>query len=148
MSFSKRAPSRALLSHLRKSPFSPPSPCLRSIAYRQLRCESTENRPVGEGRSFKGQLYESTSARLAREQAERNRFSRERQEGSGGRNMALTFGGLCTIFLACFCCQLLIIIVCSDHRNGSWRLLLRNICHTCSIHRVYDSSLRDNTSKA
>jgi D-lactate dehydrogenase (cytochrome) len=49
---------------------------------------------VGDGRSFKGQLYESASVRLAREREERQRFSRERNEGAGGRNMALTFGML------------------------------------------------------
>ena len=93
MSFSTRAPSRALLSHLRRSPLSP-SPCLRSLASRQIRCESTEQKHPGEGRSFKGQLYESTAARLARERTERARFSRDRKEPSGARNIALTFGTL------------------------------------------------------
>lgn len=98
MPFSTRAPSRALLSHLRRSPLSP-SPCLRSLASRQIRCESTEQKPAGEGRSFKGQLYESTAARLARERTERTRFSRDRKEPSGARNIALTFGMVYAAFL-------------------------------------------------
>ncbi len=63
-----------------------------------MRWISTEktpaDRPAGDGRSFKGQLYDSASVRLAREREERQRFSRERNEGVGGRNMALTFGML------------------------------------------------------
>ncbi|KAI9840671.1 MAG: hypothetical protein M1830_007921, partial [Pleopsidium flavum] len=43
-----------------------------------------------EERSFKGQLYESTSQRLQRERAEQARFARERGESSGGRNAAIT----------------------------------------------------------
>jgi hypothetical protein len=97
MSFPKAAPSRALLSHLCRSSFSTPSPCLRSVASRQIRCESAEGKPVSGGRSFKGQLYESTAVRLARERAERERFSKVRKEGSGGRSMALTFGRLLKI---------------------------------------------------
>lgn len=45
-----------------------------------------------EERSFKGQLYESTSQRLQRERAEQRRFAKERGESSGGRNAAITFG--------------------------------------------------------
>ncbi len=98
MSFPKRAPSRALLSHLCRSPLSTPSPCLRVLASRHIRHESTGNKPAGEGRSFKGQLYESTAARLAKERVERARFSRDRKEPSGARNVALTFGTLRTIY--------------------------------------------------
>jgi D-lactate dehydrogenase (cytochrome) len=89
MSFAKRAPSRALLSHFCASPV---PPYLRTAASRQIRWESTEKKPAELGRSFKGQLYESTSARLEKERNERARFARERNEGAGGRNMALTFG--------------------------------------------------------
>jgi hypothetical protein len=97
MSSVNRAPSRALLSHLRRSPFSAPSPCLRILASRQIRCESKDSNPAGDGRSFKGQLYESTAARLARERTERARFSRDRKEPSGARNAALTFGTFHTL---------------------------------------------------
>ncbi|RAL61792.1 hypothetical protein DID88_002855 [Monilinia fructigena] len=45
----------------------------------------------GEGRSFKGQLYESTQARLIKERAEREQYSKNRNESSGGKNSALTF---------------------------------------------------------
>lgn len=44
------------------------------------------------GRSFKGQLYESTGARLVKERADRERFAKERNESAGGRTGALTFG--------------------------------------------------------
>ncbi|KAL2076042.1 hypothetical protein VTL71DRAFT_985 [Oculimacula yallundae] len=90
-----RAPSRALQATLRKSSAS--SPCLRTTArYTQVRYESTEKKPAapGEtlgGRTFKGQLYESAAGRLERERAEQARFSKQRNEGAGGRNSALTF---------------------------------------------------------
>lgn len=85
-------PSRALLTTLRNSArASRATPCLR-IAGRQLRWESTEQKPPGEGKSFKGQLYESTAIRLERERREQARFSKARNEGAGGRNMALSFG--------------------------------------------------------
>jgi D-lactate dehydrogenase (cytochrome) len=94
MSFPKRAPSKALLSNLTKSTRA--ATVFRTAAGRQLRWQSTEktpaDKPAGDGRSFKGQLYQSTSVRLAREREERQRFSRERNEGAEGRNMALTFG--------------------------------------------------------
>lgn len=89
MSFSRRAPSSALLSSLRTSS-SRSQFCLRSPATR-LRYASTEQNP-GEGRSFKGQLYESTQARLIKERAEREQYSKNRNESSGGKNSALTFG--------------------------------------------------------
>ncbi|KAF7864013.1 hypothetical protein EAF04_006978 [Stromatinia cepivora] len=88
MSFSRRAPSSALLSSLRASS-SRSQFCLRSPATR-LRYASTEQNP-GEGRSFKGQLYESTQARLIKERAEREQYSKNRNESSGGKNSALTF---------------------------------------------------------
>ena len=70
---------------------------LRATArHTQVRCESTEKKPSGpgetQGRTFKGQLYESAAARLERERAEQARFSKQRNEGAGGRNSALTFG--------------------------------------------------------
>lgn len=89
-----QAPSRALLSALRNSSSRASQakvPCLRT-AGSQLRWESTEQRPAGEGKSFKGQLYESTAVRLARERQEQERFSKARNEGGGGRNAALSFG--------------------------------------------------------
>ncbi|CZT08399.1 probable D-lactate dehydrogenase (cytochrome) [Rhynchosporium agropyri] len=89
-----RAPSRALQATIRKSSAS--SPCLQTTArYTQVRWESTEKKPAapGEslGRTFKGQLYESAAGRLERERAEQARFSKQRNEGAGGRNSALTF---------------------------------------------------------
>ncbi|KAI9837007.1 MAG: hypothetical protein M1819_000656 [Sarea resinae] len=44
-----------------------------------------------EGKSFKGQLYDSTAQRVRREREEQRRFAHERSESSGGRNAALTF---------------------------------------------------------
>ena len=90
MAFPTRAPSRALLSSLTKS-CSLTSPSVRATAVRQLRFASTERKPSDEGRSFKGQLYNSTAERLAKERAEQQRFAKERNEGAGGRNAALTF---------------------------------------------------------
>lgn len=43
-------------------------------------------------KSFKGQLFESTTQRLARERAEQQRFAKERGESHSGRNFATTFG--------------------------------------------------------
>ncbi|KAG4035137.1 hypothetical protein MFRU_002g04810 [Monilinia fructicola] len=88
MSFPRRVPSAALLSSLRASS-SQTRFCLRSSATR-VRYASTEQNP-GEGRSFKGQLYESTQARLIKERAEREQYSKNRNESSGGKNSALTF---------------------------------------------------------
>lgn len=90
MPFPKRAPSRALLSALRTS--SNPTPCFRATT-RQIRWESTDPKPPpGEGRSFKGQIYESVASRLQREREEQARFIKERDEGSGPRNIATTVG--------------------------------------------------------
>jgi D-lactate dehydrogenase (cytochrome) len=90
MPFPRRAPSRALLSALRTSSNS--TPYFRAAA-RQIRWESTEPKPPpGEGRSFKGQIYESVATRLQREREEQARFIKERDEGSGPRNIATTVG--------------------------------------------------------
>jgi len=92
MSFFKVAPSRAITRSLRRTTIAPS--CLQASPRIQCRLESTNKSPAEQGSSFKGQLYESTAARLQREREERERFSRERDEGSGGRNAALTFGTL------------------------------------------------------
>ncbi|TVY37471.1 D-lactate dehydrogenase [cytochrome], mitochondrial [Lachnellula occidentalis] len=87
-----RAPSRALLASLRRSTVQ--TSCLRIASARQRRCESTEQKPpppAQEGKSFRGQLYNSTAMRLQREKADRERFTQARNESSGGRNSALTF---------------------------------------------------------
>lgn len=47
-----------------------------------------------EGRSFKGQLYESTAQRLQRERAEQARFAKQRELGSGGKSASLLFAVL------------------------------------------------------
>ncbi len=46
------------------------------------------------GRSFKGQLYESTATRLQREMKDQERFSREgnKRMGKATRNTALSLG--------------------------------------------------------
>lgn len=97
----QRAPSKALLASLRRSALLPP--CLRIAAARQVRWESTENKspqPQQDGKSFRGQLYNSTAMRLQREKADRERFSQARNESSGGRSLALTFGMFCSYFPA------------------------------------------------
>jgi D-lactate dehydrogenase (cytochrome) len=87
------APSRALLSALTRTNAAATAPTLRRTAASQRRWESTEQKhPEQHGRSFKGQLYESTTARLEKERADRKRFARQRNEGTGGRNAAMTFG--------------------------------------------------------
>jgi hypothetical protein len=87
------APSRALLSALTRTNAAATTPTLRRTAAGQRRWESTEQRqPEQHGRSFKGQLYESTTARLEKEREDRKRFARHRNEGAGGRNAAMTFG--------------------------------------------------------
>lgn len=89
------APSRALLSALtrRNAAAAAAAPTLRGAATSQRRWESTEQRqPEQHGRSFKGQLYESTTARLQKEREDRKRFAKQRNESAGGRNAAMTFG--------------------------------------------------------
>jgi D-lactate dehydrogenase (cytochrome) len=89
MSLSKKIPSTALLSSFHKTPY--PS-CRRALG-RQIRCESTQSdQPQGHGKSFSGQLYSSTALRLQREKADRDRFSKARNEAGGGKSLALTFG--------------------------------------------------------
>ncbi|KAF2813064.1 d-lactate dehydrogenase-like protein [Mytilinidion resinicola] len=44
-----------------------------------------------EGRSFKGQLYESTAQRIQKEREEQARFATKRQLGSGGRGASMLF---------------------------------------------------------
>lgn len=120
-----RARAGALQATLRKS--STPSPCLRATArHTQVRWESTEKKPAGPagdlgGRTFKGQLYESAAGRLERERAEQARFSKQRNEGAGGRNSALTFGML-IYNLEWYMDRLTFE---SYHRNGTGRILFR-----------------------
>lgn len=91
MSFPKRvnAPSRALLSALGRTAA---APTFRPAATSQRRWASTQPTQPEEGRSFKGQLFVSTAARLEKERQERERFARQRSEGRDGRNAAFTFG--------------------------------------------------------
>ncbi|TVY18984.1 Mitochondrial D-lactate dehydrogenase [cytochrome] [Lachnellula arida] len=89
MSLSCRAPSTALLASLRRSTV---QTSFRIASTRQRRCESTEEKPPQDGKSFRGQLYNSTAMRLQRERAERERFQQARNDNfSGGRSSALTF---------------------------------------------------------
>jgi D-lactate dehydrogenase (cytochrome) len=84
------APSRTLFSALGRRNA---AHTLRRVGASQRRWESTEQKQTEEHRrSFKGQLYESTAARLQRERAERQRFAKLRNESAGGRNVAITFG--------------------------------------------------------
>ncbi|KAH0542652.1 hypothetical protein FGG08_002975 [Glutinoglossum americanum] len=70
------------------------------LAAGQYRCYSTgTNEPTG--KSFKGQLYDSTAQRLERERAEQRRFAEERGESSKGRPAAVTFVILTTA-LTCY----------------------------------------------
>jgi D-lactate dehydrogenase (cytochrome) len=91
MSFPKRvhAPSRALLSALSRTPA---APTLRPAATSKRRWASTQPTQPEEGRSFKGQLFVSTAARLEKERQERERFAKQRSDGRAGKNAAFTFG--------------------------------------------------------
>jgi D-lactate dehydrogenase (cytochrome) len=86
MSLSKKIPSTALLSSFHKAPY----PLFRRALGRQIRHKSTQNEK-SDGKSFSGQLFSSTALRLQREKAERERFSKARNEAGGGRSLALTF---------------------------------------------------------
>jgi hypothetical protein len=89
MSLSRRVPSTALLSSFYKTPYA----SCRVAVGRQVRWDSTQNeKPQGHGKSFSGQLYSSTALRLQREKADRERFSKARNEAGGGKSLALTFG--------------------------------------------------------
>lgn len=98
MSLSRTAASKSFLSNLSIRPSLRPR--AHPATQRQLRWQSEEGHPrpppSSTGRSFKGQLYESTTRRLHREQAEQERFSLQRKEYAGGRNLALTFGTFVT----------------------------------------------------
>ncbi|CAK7273279.1 D-lactate ferricytochrome c oxidoreductase [Sporothrix epigloea] len=54
-----------------------------------------------DGRSFRGQMLESISSRMAREQAERQRIASERQNSASTRNAATTFMLFC-VGVACY----------------------------------------------
>ncbi len=54
-----------------------------------------------DGRSFRGQMLESISARMAREQAERERAAQQRQTTASARNAATTFMLFC-VGVACY----------------------------------------------
>lgn len=136
-------PSKALLSTLRNSTrASRATPCFRTTC-RQLRWESTEQRQLGEGKSFKGQLYESTAVRLERERREQARFSKVRNEGAGGRNMALSFGTVKPVpkealqtsanymFCSIACCKLWILL----SRDTECASSVNNLDRPSSYHR-------------
>ncbi|CAK7218999.1 D-lactate ferricytochrome c oxidoreductase [Sporothrix curviconia] len=54
-----------------------------------------------DGRSFRGQMLESISSRMAREKAERERIASERQDSASSRNAATTFMLFC-VGVACY----------------------------------------------
>ncbi|RKF64247.1 D-lactate dehydrogenase, mitochondrial [Erysiphe neolycopersici] len=45
----------------------------------KIRCNSTEQKPIAHEKSFRGQVYESVSSRLARERQERKKYIEERE---------------------------------------------------------------------
>jgi D-lactate dehydrogenase (cytochrome) len=90
MALIKTAPAQAILRRLGGATAA--ASCFQHSPQIQIRCESSSQTPSDQPKSFKGQLYESTAARTEREREERRRFARERGEGAGGRNAAMTFG--------------------------------------------------------
>lgn len=65
-------------------------------AHYQTRWASSDKTPKGpkgqEGASFKGQMLESITQRIAREQSQLKYAAAERQAKGGGRNVATTVG--------------------------------------------------------
>ncbi|KAH8682124.1 d-lactate dehydrogenase-like protein [Xylariales sp. PMI_506] len=55
-----------------------------------IRCYATEKGP-SEGSTFRGQMLESVSSRIAREKQERAKFAAKRQNTAGSRRWAITF---------------------------------------------------------
>ncbi|TPX09518.1 uncharacterized protein E0L32_009261 [Thyridium curvatum] len=62
------------------------TPPATSLAGSTVRHASTDDKP-----SFKGQMLESISSRIAREKADQERIAKERQENASSRNAATTF---------------------------------------------------------
>jgi len=94
MSLSKCAPSTAALARAAR----PSSRSIRVASSSQKRWLSTEKEPAekgptgpSHGKSFQGQLWESTAARMQRQKAERAKFTHESTSPTG-RNSALAFG--------------------------------------------------------
>lgn len=59
-----------------------------------LRAYATQKNETDDamGPSFKGQMLESITSRIAREKAEREKYAKERQESASTRRWATTFG--------------------------------------------------------
>ncbi|KAI6251233.1 D-lactate dehydrogenase [cytochrome] 1, mitochondrial [Erysiphe necator] len=72
-SITKRTPSKAFNFYWNKSAIA-----AQSIS-REIRHYSTEQKPTANERSFRGQVYESVSMRLARERQERKQYIEERE---------------------------------------------------------------------
>ncbi|PGH10171.1 glycolate oxidase, subunit GlcD [Helicocarpus griseus UAMH5409] len=75
----------------RQTPISTTHPALPQCLRLQSRRFGATSRCTQEKPSFKGQLYESTQQRLARERAEQAKYARSQQTSSGARAFALTF---------------------------------------------------------
>jgi hypothetical protein len=138
MPFPKRSPSRALLNTLLILPSKAPG--FRIATYRQTRFESTKPPTPEEGRSFKGQLYESTSNRLQKERIERARFAKERNEGASGRNWSITFG----ISPLHSVPRIILIRWDSNSSNCRHSLLPRHEIHNQTLHSFHCPSLSNH----
>lgn len=77
-------------------------------------------------RTFQNQVYGSITQRLARENAERERFAREREKTATGRSYAMTFGELFFFFFFLFLFLVLfpLSVLPSSHTNTFLRLAL------------------------
>jgi len=72
---------------------------LRVVSITQSRRLSTEEEKKGaenlggraQGKSFQGQLWESTTARIERQKVERSRYSHENSPNSSAKNTAILF---------------------------------------------------------
>ncbi|KAI0151571.1 hypothetical protein GGR57DRAFT_470750 [Xylariaceae sp. FL1272] len=69
-----------------------PSCLARSSPARAYATEKGPDKRESMGPSFKGQMMESITSRIARERAERERFAKERVESANSRRWATTFG--------------------------------------------------------
>lgn len=73
----------------------PQLPCSTLRVHYQTRWSSSENNPKasrGQESSFKSQMFESITQRMAREKQELRIAAKEREAKSGGRNVAQTIG--------------------------------------------------------
>ena len=122
MAKSKFYPSTAVLRHLRQSLDLTHCPYQRCSLQRRGLHQARALRE--EGRSFRGQLYDSTFQRLERERAEQRRLAKEQLAPKSLSSRFTWATGISTIFLENSMHQLTVL---SDYNGRRWRILVGNI---------------------